>query len=97
MLPPVANAIVLTGWASAGVDPRVMGIGPVPAMRKLEARFGVRVADVDLVELNEAFAAQVLAVLRDGPIPAGTLNVNRGSGPITLPLSASRAARACQA
>ncbi len=69
----------LTGWASAGVDPRVMGIGPVPALQKLEARFGVRVAEADLVELNEAFAAQVLAVLRDVPIPAGKLNVNGGA------------------
>ena len=69
----------LTGWASAGVDPRVMGIGPVPALQKLEARSGVRVADVDLVELNEAFAAQVLAVLRDVPIAPEKLNVNGGA------------------
>ncbi len=75
-LQPLAR---LTGWASAGVDPRMMGIGPVPALRKLEARFDVRVADVDLVELNEAFAAQVLAVLREVPVPAGKLNVNGGA------------------
>ena len=75
-LQPLAR---LTGWASAGVDPRMMGIGPVPALRKLEARFGMRVADVDLVELNEAFAAQVLAVLREVPVPAGKLNVNGGA------------------
>ena len=53
----------LLGWASAGVDPRVMGIGPVPALQKLKARSGLGVDDVDLVELNEAFAAQVIAVL----------------------------------
>ena len=58
----------LIGWASAGVDPRVMGIGPVPALRKLQARTGLDVDDVDLVELNEAFAAQVIAVTRDVPI-----------------------------
>ena len=75
-LQPLAR---LTGWASAGVDPRMMGIGPVPALQKLDARFGVRVADVDLVELNEAFAAQVLAVLRDVPIAADRLNVNGGA------------------
>jgi acetyl-CoA C-acetyltransferase len=69
----------LTGWASAGVDPRVMGIGPVPAMRKLFARTGLSMRDFDLVELNEAFAPQVLAVLRDEPIPAETLNVNGGA------------------
>jgi acetyl-CoA C-acetyltransferase len=69
----------LLGWASAGVDPRVMGIGPVPALQKLTARTGLTVADVDLVELNEAFAAQVIAVLRDVPIPAEKLNVNGGA------------------
>jgi acetyl-CoA C-acetyltransferase len=69
----------IRGWASAGVDPRVMGIGPVPALQKLEARTGIRVADMDLVELNEAFAAQVLAVLRDVPIPEDKLNVNGGA------------------
>ncbi|MEP7115984.1 MAG: acetyl-CoA C-acyltransferase [Acidobacteriota bacterium] len=75
-LQPLAR---LTGWASAGVEARLMGIGPVPALQKLEARTGVRVADVDLIELNEAFAAQVLAVLREAPIPAGKLNVNGGA------------------
>jgi acetyl-CoA C-acetyltransferase len=69
----------LVGWASAGVDPRIMGIGPVPAMRKLFDRTGLALADFDLVELNEAFAPQVLAVLRDEPIPADKLNVNGGA------------------
>ena len=69
----------ITGWASAGVDPRIMGIGPVPAMQKLEQRTGVRLDEYDLVELNEAFAAQVLAVLRDAPISADRLNVNGGA------------------
>jgi acetyl-CoA C-acetyltransferase len=69
----------ITGWASAGVDPRVMGIGPVPAMRALFARTGLTLADFDLVELNEAFAPQVLAVLRDEPIDADRLNVNGGA------------------
>jgi acetyl-CoA C-acetyltransferase len=69
----------LLGWASAGVDPRVMGIGPVPALQKLKTRTGVSVDDVDLVELNEAFAAQVIAVLRDVPIPPEKLNVNGGA------------------
>jgi len=69
----------LIGWASAGVDPRIMGIGPVPAMRKLFERTGLTLADFDLFELNEAFAPQVLAVLCDEPIPADKLNVNGGA------------------
>jgi acetyl-CoA C-acetyltransferase len=73
---PLARII---GWASAGVDPRIMGIGPVPAMRKLFARTGLTLQDFDLFELNEAFAPQVLAVLRDEPIPADKLNVNGGA------------------
>ena len=67
------------GWASAGVDPRIMGIGPVPAMQKLFARLQQSVDDYDLVELNEAFAVQVLAVLRDVPIARDRLNVNGGA------------------
>ena len=73
---PLARII---GWASAGVDPRMMGIGPVPAMRNLFHRTGLSLADFDLVELNEAFAPQVLAVLRDEPIPMDKLNVNGGA------------------
>jgi len=56
-----------------------MGIGPVPAMRKLFQRTGLTLADFDLVELNEAFAPQVLAVLKDEPIPSEKLNVNGGA------------------
>ena len=52
------------GGAAAGVAPRIMGIGPVPASRKLMARLGLSIGDVDVIELNEAFAAQGLAVLR---------------------------------
>ena len=69
----------ITGWASAGVDPRIMGIGPVPAMQKLQQKTGVRLEEYDLVELNEAFAAQVLAVLREAPISVDRLNVNGGA------------------
>jgi acetyl-CoA C-acetyltransferase len=75
-LTPLARII---GWASAGVDPRIMGIGPVPAVNKLLAKTGLALADFDLVELNEAFAAQVLAVLKDLPIPMEKLNVNGGA------------------
>ena len=69
----------IVGWASAGVDPRLMGIGPVPAVNKLLKKTGLSLADFDLVELNEAFAAQVLAVLEDLPIPTDRLNVNGGA------------------
>ena len=75
-LRPLARIL---GWASAGVDPRIMGIGPVPAVKKLLARTHLSLDDFDLVELNEAFAAQVLAVLRDLPIKPERLNVNGGA------------------
>jgi acetyl-CoA C-acetyltransferase len=81
----------LTGWASAGVDPRIMGIGPVPAMRTLFARTGLTLADFDLVELNEAFAPQVLAVLRDEPIPSEKLNVNGGAIALGHPIGCTGA------
>jgi acetyl-CoA C-acetyltransferase len=71
--------VKILGWASAGVDPRKMGIGPVPAVQKLLKKTGLRLEDFDLVELNEAFAAQVLAVLQELPIPAEKLNVNGGA------------------
>jgi acetyl-CoA C-acetyltransferase len=69
----------ILGWATTGVDPRIMGIGPVPAIRKLLDRLALTIADFDLVELNEAFAPQVLAVLRDVPIDRARLNVNGGA------------------
>jgi acetyl-CoA C-acetyltransferase len=81
----------LLGWASAGVDPRIMGIGPVPAMRKLFARTGLSMKDFDLVELNEAFAPQVLAVLRDEPIPLEKLNVNGGAIALGHPIGCTGA------
>jgi len=81
----------IVGWASAAVDPRIMGIGPVPAMRKLFARTGLRLADFDLVELNEAFAPQVLAVLRDEPIPLEKLNVNGGAIALGHPIGCTGA------
>jgi acetyl-CoA C-acetyltransferase len=81
----------ITAWSSAGVDPRIMGIGPVPAMRKLEQKTGVPLAAYDLVELNEAFAAQVLAVLRDAPIDPDRLNVNGGAIALGHPIGATGA------
>jgi acetyl-CoA C-acetyltransferase len=81
----------ILGWASAGVDPRIMGIGPVPAMRKLESAIGLEVDAFDLVELNEAFAPQVLAVLKDVPISADRLNVNGGAIALGHPIGSTGA------
>jgi acetyl-CoA C-acetyltransferase len=69
----------LVGYAHAGVEPKYMGIGPVPAVRKLLERTGVRIGDIDLFEVNEAFAAQALAVMRDLELPPDKTNPN-GSG-----------------
>jgi 3-oxoadipyl-CoA thiolase len=77
--------------AVAGVDPRVMGIGPVPAVRKLLGRAGIGVADVDLVELNEAFASQSLAVIRELGLDPARVNVNGGAIAIGYPLGMSGA------
>ena len=75
-LRPLARIL---GWATAGVDPARMGIGPVPAVRKLLARLQLTLDDFDLVELNEAFAPQVLAVLADLRIDPDRVNVNGGA------------------
>jgi len=79
------------GSAVAGVDPRVMGIGPIPAVRKLLDRTGLSVGDVDLVELNEAFASQSLAVVRELGIDEERVNVNGGAIAIGHPLGMSGA------
>src|SRR5262249_32978561 len=77
--------------AVAGVDPRVMGIGPVPAVRKVLGRVGLTVDDLDLVELNEAFASQSLAVIRELGLDADKVNVNGGAIAIGHPLGMSGA------
>ncbi|ATO14441.1 3-oxoadipyl-CoA thiolase [Micromonospora sp. WMMA2032] len=89
-LTPLAR---VRGAAAAGVPPRIMGIGPVPATRKLLDRHGVDLADVDVVELNEAFAAQSVAVLRELGLPEDAEHVNPNGGAIALghPLGASGA------
>jgi 3-oxoadipyl-CoA thiolase len=74
----------IVGGATAGVPPRIMGYGPVPATRKLLARLGLGIEDFGVVELNEAFAAQALAVLRDLGLPEDAEHVNRNGGAIAL-------------
>lgn len=78
-LTPLAR---ITGLATAGVAPRIMGIGPVPATQKLLARLGLSISDIDLIELNEAFAAQGLAVLRQLGLPDDAEHVNPNGGAI---------------
>jgi 3-oxoadipyl-CoA thiolase len=77
--------------AVAGVDPRIMGIGPIPAVRKALARAGLEVADLDLVELNEAFASQSLQVIRELGLDPEHVNVNGGAIAIGHPLGRSGA------
>jgi 3-oxoadipyl-CoA thiolase len=79
------------GSAVAGVDPRVMGIGPIPAVRKLLARTGVDASELDLVELNEAFASQSLAVIRELGLDHAKVNVNGGAIALGHPLGMSGA------
>ena len=75
-LKPLARVLAVT---SVGVDPRIMGIGPVPALRKMEKKYQLRLTDFDLIELNEAFAAQVLACDRKLHFDRAKLNVNGGA------------------
>ena len=83
---PVAR---IAGHATVGVDPAIMGIGPVPAVKALEARTGVALKDIDLIELNEAFAAQVLACDRELHFDRDRLNVNGGSIALGHPIGAT--------
>lgn len=81
----------VVGAASAGVDPRTMGIGPVPAVRKLLERCGIAIGDIGLFELNEAFAAQSLAVIRELGLDEARVNVNGGAIALGHPLGCSGA------
>jgi 3-oxoadipyl-CoA thiolase len=80
-LTPVAR---ITGMAAAGVPPRVMGIGPVPSTQKLMARLGLKIGDFDVIELNEAFASQALACLRQLGLSDDAEHVNPNGGAIAL-------------
>jgi acetyl-CoA C-acetyltransferase len=87
-LKPLARVV---GFTAAGVDPRTMGIGPVPAVRKLEERVGIKLGDFDVVELNEAFAAQVLACDRELHFDRERLNVNGGAIALGHPIGCTGA------
>jgi acetyl-CoA C-acetyltransferase len=87
-LKPLARVVA---WTQAGVEPRIMGIGPVPAIAKLEKKIGLELADFDLVELNEAFAAQVLACDRELHFDRDKLNVNGGAIALGHPIGCTGA------
>jgi acetyl-CoA C-acetyltransferase len=87
-LTPMARIV---GYAAAGVDPKVMGIGPVPATRALLAECGMQLSDLDLIELNEAFAAQVLACDRELHFDRARLNVHGGAISLGHPIGATGA------
>ena len=81
----------LVSWAAAGVDPRIMGIGPVPASRRALERAGLSLEDMDLIEVNEAFAAQYLAVEKELGLDRERTNVDGGAVALGHPLGASGA------
>ncbi len=81
----------ITAWTSAGVEPSRMGVGPVPAIRSLLAKTGRTLADIDRIELNEAFAAQVLACARELPLDLSRVNVNGGAISLGHPIGATGA------
>jgi acetyl-CoA C-acetyltransferase len=81
----------IASWATAGVDPKIMGTGPIPASRKTLEKAGWMVADLDLVEANDAFAAQAIAVNKDMGWNTDILNVNGGAIAIGHPIDASGA------
>jgi acetyl-CoA C-acetyltransferase len=86
--PPLGRILA---YVSTGVDPKVMGIGPIPAVQKVLERAGLGIDDVDLFELNEAFAAQSLAVARELQIDPAKINVNGGAIALGHPIGASGA------
>ena len=87
-LKPMAK---LVSWGQGGVDPKIMGVGPVPASRNAMAKAGVTINDIDLVEANEAFAAQSIAVARELGFDMSKVNVNGGAISIGHPVGASGA------
>ena len=87
-LKPLARIV---SWATAGVDPKIMGSGPIPASRKALEKAGWKIGDVDLIEANEAFAAQALAVNKDLGVDPAKVNVNGGAIAIGHPIGASGA------
>jgi acetyl-CoA C-acetyltransferase len=87
-LPPLGRVVA---WAAAGVDPNYMGMGPVPAVRRALERSGLRLEEIDLVELNEAFASQAVACIRELGLDPERVNVSGGAIALGHPLGATGA------
>ena len=87
-LKPMAK---LVSWGHGGVDPKIMGVGPVPASRQAMSKAGLKIEDIDLVEANEAFAAQSIAVARELGFDMSKVNVNGGAIALGHPVGASGA------
>jgi acetyl-CoA C-acetyltransferase len=85
---PIAKIV---DWATSGVSPEVMGIGPVPAVGKLMERTGKKIEEIGLFELNEAFASQALAVIRDLSLDENKVNVNGGAIALGHPVGSTGA------
>ena len=82
---------IIRSWAWAGVSPRVMGLGPIPALRAALARIGLRIGDIDVFEVNEAFAAQVIPCIRELDLDPARVNVNGGAIALGHPLGCTGA------
>ena len=85
-LEPLAKIV---SWATCGVDPALMGSGPIPSSKKAIEKAGWKISEIDLIESNEAFAAQSLAVIKDLKIPTEIVNVNGGAISLGHPIGAS--------
>jgi acetyl-CoA C-acetyltransferase len=85
---PIARIVA---YASAGVDPKIMGTGPIPSTRKALAKAGLKIEDMDVIEANEAFASQALAVARDLNLDMNKVNLNGGAIALGHPIGASGA------
>ena len=83
--------VKIVSWATCGVEPSLMGLGPIPATNLALKKAGWQISDVDLFEINEAFAAQSIAVIKDLKIPKETVNVNGGAIALGHPIGASGA------
>jgi acetyl-CoA C-acetyltransferase len=81
--------VKVLGWASSGCDPDIMGIGPVPSTKLLMKKTGMKISDIDLIELNEAFAAQSLAVIKELNLDIDKVNVNGGAISLGHPTGAT--------
>ena len=92
-LKPMATIV---SYATGGVDPSIMGVGPVPAVKKAMTKADLTIDDIDLIEANEAFAAQSLAVAQELKFDMNKVNVNGGAIALGHPIGASGKERSCQ-